>query len=174
MYLGTYLSNNNYTHNNSQNKPGLEYYFKAHTGYHLMNSNNLRLGVYAATHIKFKHQETLAVETGKYITARFKKHFPQLERSIINTTLTSKISGMGMNYITTCNATSTFEHSWRIKTISQHLPTMLKSHTIFLNSTTPRCSIFPETQHHIWSCALTVQSFPDLCRSTAELISVKD
>jgi hypothetical protein len=78
-----------------------------------------------------------------------------------------------MNY-TTCNATSTFEHSWRIKTISQHLPTMLKAHTIFLNSTTelcPRCSIFPETQHHIWSCAHTVQSFPEFCRSTAELIS---
>jgi hypothetical protein len=42
-------------------------------------SNNVRLGVYAATHIKFSHQETLAAETGEYISARFKKNiFPNL------------------------------------------------------------------------------------------------
>jgi hypothetical protein len=69
-------------------------------------------------------------------------------------------------------------HIWTQLANQNHISTFnyLKSHTISLNSTTqlcPRCSIFSETQHHIWSCAHTVPSFPDLCRSTAELISTR-
>jgi hypothetical protein len=41
----------------------------------IVYSNNERLGVYAATYIKFSHHETLGAETGEYITARFKKYF---------------------------------------------------------------------------------------------------
>ena len=83
----------------------------------------------------------------------------------INFDLTAQLNSSGMNYKNQLDASSTKEHSFRIKTISGLIPSLSKLAKFRekknpIIPTCPRCKLETETADHIWKCPETAKLIP--------------
>jgi hypothetical protein len=91
----------------------------------------------------------------------------------IDPDLTLLLSNKGLDKSNELDAQHTNEMSFRIKNITQNLPTLDKLQKVYkkeLDNICPRCNTEIEDQYHIWSCKNSVDQLQQLSESFLKLL----
>ena len=139
-----------------------------------INQTHNRIEMYPGHYLKTTDQTNRNNSNNLYLQQKMEKHFNTTKT--INITSTSKLNSTTMDKANPLDASFTYEHGFRLKTLTFRLPTLknTKLWKLSTSNTCPRCitqdNNIIEDQNHLWTCQHTINSLPHLFVLTKENI----